>query len=255
MPETKLGWKLGSQAYTFRLFTFEEALNKIDSCKLKWVEGFPGQKIGGGVEGTMDYHMDAATQGKVKEMLKAKGLTLNAYGVVSPKTEEDWKALFAFAKAMGISTITSEPEEKDIPLVSKLCDENQINVAIHNHPNPSHYWNPDIILKAIKGQSKRIGACADIGHWVRSGLDPVECLKKLKGHVIHSHMKDLNEKGNKQAHDVIWGTGVSNIPAVIAELKAQKFKGQISVEYEYHWENSGPEVAQSVANFRKMLKK
>jgi hypothetical protein len=28
-PETKLGWKLGSQAYTFNRFTFFDAIRKI----------------------------------------------------------------------------------------------------------------------------------------------------------------------------------------------------------------------------------
>src|SRR5690606_9537663 len=152
-------------------------------------------------------------------------------------------------KAMGIQTITSEPEEEDLPLISKLCDEYKINVAIHNHPNPSHYWNPDIVLAAIKGKSSRLGACADIGHWIRSGLDPIESLKKLEGHVLHSHMKDLNEK-SKTAHDVIWGTGISNISGIIEELKRQNFKGMISVEYEYNWRHNAPEVAASVKYFR-----
>jgi hypothetical protein len=48
-PEVKLGWELGSQAYTFRLFTFAEAIKKIDSCNLRYVEAFPCQKIGGGI--------------------------------------------------------------------------------------------------------------------------------------------------------------------------------------------------------------
>ena len=36
-------------------------------------------------------------------------------------------------------------------------------------------------MKVCEGRSDRIGACADIGHWYRSGLVPVECLKKLQG--------------------------------------------------------------------------
>lgn len=38
--------------------------------------------------------------------------------------------------------------------------------------------------------------------------------------------------------------------AVIAEMKRQKFKGPISVEYEYNWENNAPDVAKSVQYFR-----
>ena len=254
-PEEKLGWKLGSQAYTFRLFTFSEALDKIDSCGLKWVQGFPGQKIGGDIEGTMDYHMDAATQSKVLQKLKAKGMTMVSYGVVSPNKEEDWVQLFKFAKAMGLQNIASEPAEADIPLVSKLADQYGINVAIHDHPNPSHYWNPDILLKAISGQSKRMGACADIGHWVRSGLDPIECLKKLQGHIFELHVKDLNEKNNKQAHDLPWGTGVTGIEAVLKELKRQNFKGPFFAEYEYKWEHNTPDVTASAKYFREVAKK
>lgn len=254
-PEEKLGWKLGSQAYTFRMFTFFEAIDKIDSCGLKYVQGFPGQKIGGGIEGTMDYHMDAGKQKQVLQKLKSKGIAMLSYGVVSPNKEEDWVQLFKFAKAMGLQNIASEPAESDIPLISKLADQYGINVAIHDHPNPSHYWNPDIVLKAIGGQSKRLGACADVGHWVRSGLDPVECLKKLQGRIFELHVKDLNEKNNKEAHDLPWGTGVTGIEAVMKELKRQNFKGPFFAEYEYKWEHNTPEVTASAKYFREVAGK
>ncbi|WP_448633720.1 hypothetical protein [Pedobacter panaciterrae] len=67
-------------------------------------------------------------------------------------------------------------------------------------------------------------------------------------------MKDLHEKG-KGGHDVHWGEGVSNIPAVIAELKRQNFKGAISAEYEYNWESNSADVAASVVNFRNLVSK
>jgi sugar phosphate isomerase/epimerase len=253
-PEVKLGWKLGAQAYTFNRFTFSEAIAKIDSCNLRYVEAFPGQRIGGGIEGAIGPDMNESARKYVLELLKAKNIQLIAFGVTGARDEAGWIKLFDFCKAMGIQTITSEPQEKDIPLLSRLADQYKINVAIHNHPNPSHYWNPDIILNAIKGQSKRIGACADIGHWNRSGLNPVECLKKLEGHVLHSHMKDLHEEG-KNGHDVHWGEGVSNIAGVIAELKRQNFKGGISAEYEYNWLQNQADVAASVLNFRNLVSK
>jgi sugar phosphate isomerase/epimerase len=253
-PETEFGWKLGSQAYTFKAYTFFEAIDKIDSCGLQYVEGFPGQTIGGGIEGKMDFNMEEATRNRILQKLNEKGVKMHGFGVVQAKSEKEWRKLFEFAQAMGVETITSEPDEKDIPLLSSLSDEFKINVAIHNHPNPSHYWNPDVVLNAIKGQSKRIGACADIGHWVRSGLDPVESLKKLEGHILHLHMKDLNEKGKKEAHDVHWGEGVSNVAGVIEELKRQNFSGMISAEYEYNWNNNASDVAASVSYFRNTVK-
>jgi sugar phosphate isomerase/epimerase len=258
-PEEKLGWKLGAQAYTFNLFTFFDAIDKIDSCGLKYVEAFPRQAIGGGIEGTMDYHMDAGTAGSVLQKLKEKGIVLYAYGVVSPDNEADWKRLFEFGKVMGISTFTSEPAEKDMALISRLCDQYNINLVIHNHPVPKHYWKPAVVLAAIEGQSKHIGACADIGHWVRSGLDPVECMKSLEGHILHLHMKDLNYKEGKDNgaddRDVHWGTGIANTDGVIRELKRQNFKGMISAEYERNWQNNVPDVTASILYFRKALLK
>lgn len=253
-PESKLGWKLGAQTYTFNRFSFIEALDKIDSCGLKYVEAYSTQNVGGGIEGKMDFKMSAQKRELILAQLKARGLKLEAYGVVKGRNADEWRQLFEFCKAMGIQTITSEPAKSDLPLISALCDEFKINLAVHNHPSPSIYWNPDVVLSTISGHSKRVGACADIGHWVRSGLDPVESLKKLEGHILHLHMKDLNERNKRDAHDLPWGTGVSNIKGVVEELKRQNFKGMISVEYEYNWFNSGPEVAASVKYFRSILK-
>jgi sugar phosphate isomerase/epimerase len=280
-PES-LGWKLGTQAYSFRMFTFEEALNKADSIGIKYVQGFPGQKIGAGIEGTMDYHMPASKRDSVLQLLKNKGISIVSYGVVTPNTEGDWKQLFEFVKGMGFKQFASEPDPKFIPLVSKLADEYKVNVAIHNHPRPSRYWSPDTLIKYMAGYSKRLGSCADIGHWVRSGLDPVEMMKKLNGRIFELHMKDLHEKpsaeytafqmsrpapgqgGQAQGanrpqpppgpHDVIWGTGISNIKAVLLELKRQKFKGPIFAEYEYNWMNNAPEIAESLKYVREVAK-
>lgn len=253
-PEAAWGWHLGAQAYTFNRFTFTEALEKIDSAGLRYVEAYPQQVIGGGIEEKMDYNMSEDSKKYIMQMLKKKNIVLEAYGVIKTKVDSDWEKVFAFAKSMGVKTITCEPEARLLDHISALCDRYDIQAAIHNHPDPSYYWSPEIVLNSIKGRSARMGAAADIGHWVRSGLDPVACLKKLEGRIYHLHFKDLNEKGNKKAHDVHWGTGVNNIPGVIAELKRQHFKGMIAAEYEYNWDNNMADVKKSVENFRSIVK-
>jgi sugar phosphate isomerase/epimerase len=110
-------------------------------------------------------------------------------------------------------------------------------------------WDPNYVLSVVKGRDGRIGSCADTGHWVRSGLRPLDCLRILKGRIISSHLKDLNEIG-PGAHDVPYGTGVSDIPALLTELRAQHFAGNLSVEYETHWENSTPDVGQCIGFVR-----
>ncbi len=281
-PES-LGWKMGTQVYSFRLFTLEEALAKADSIGIRYVQGFPGQRIGGGIQGSLDFHMPASKMDSVLRMLKAKNITMLSYGVVSPRSEEDWKQLFVFLKGMGLKQFATEPEPNFMPLVSSLADEYKINVAIHNHPRPSRYWSPDTLIKYTAGLSKRLGSCADIGHWVRSGLDPVQMLKKLEGRVFELHMKDLHELPSPEytaytnrtmpapgsggaaqganrpqppagPHDVVWGNGVSNIKGVLQELRRQKFKGPIWAEYEYNWDNNAPEIAQSMKYVNEVVK-
>lgn len=253
-PESKLDWKLGTQAFTFNQFTFFEAVDKTKASGLKYIEAFPGQTIGGGIEGKMDFEMPKEKRKAILKELKKRGVTLMAFGVVVPDSEEKWRELFEFAKDMKIKSITSEPKPEDLPFISKLCDEFKIKLAIHNHPNPSRYWDPNIVLDAIAGLSERVGACADVGHWVRSGLDPVECIKKLDGRIVSLHFKDLHQQA-KDAHDVPWGTGVSNIKGIMQQLAAQDFEGLFSVEYEYKWENNVPEIIESVAYFRKEVER
>lgn len=247
-PE-ELSWKLCIGSYTFKLFTFAEALEKTDSLGVKYIEMATSQKIGGGIEGTTTFTMDKSTRKAILQLSASHGIRIISYGVITGKTEEEWNEIFKFAKDMGIRTILSEPKSEQLDLVEKLAEEYKINVAIHNHPVPTRYWSPETVLEAVKGRNKRIGACADIGHWIRSGLDPLECMKKLEGRILEFHFKDLNQKGDKEAHDVIWGTGVCDVKALIKEMKRQNYKGAVTVEYEFNWKNSVPEIRESLKNF------
>ncbi len=248
----KLEWKLAAQAYTFRFFTLEETLDKMNALGLRYVELYPSQKIGGGMEGQTHFTMDEQTRNKVKAMLQKKGITPVNYGVVRGNSKEEWIQIFEFAKAMGIETIVVEPLAQHIDLLEDLCEQYKIKLAIHNHPKPSRYWHPEIAVSVLAARSNNLGVSADIGHWARSGVDPLEAVKMLEGRIIAFHFKDLNEFGVRKAHDVPWGTGVCNVAGIMHELKRQGFKGVFSIEYEYNWENSVPEIAESIAYFNRV---
>lgn len=247
-----MGWLLGTQTYTFNRFTFFEAVDKAQSVGLKYVEAFPGQKIAADIEGSMGPGMTDEQVAAVKKKLSDAGIRVTAFGVVGLSTDEaESRRVFDWCKVMGVQVINTEVEQAAFDLLEKLCEEYQIKVALHNHPKPSIYWSPDIIMEALEGRSAWLGACADTGHWLRSDLNPVECLKKLEGRIHSMHFKDLNKSGSG-AHDVPWGEGVGDVPAILAEMKRQKFAGPISVEYEHNWLNSLPEVGQCVQNFHRM---
>ena len=211
----------------------------------------PGTVSFDGIKKVGTTGLSEAQMQSIQDKLVADGISpkfVNT-GVVSlPADEAKCRKVFEFAQKWGIKVLVSEPETNGLDTVEKLCEEYNIKVAIHDHPKGhSIYWNPDAVLAAIKGRPM-IGACADVGHWMRSELDPLECLKKLDGHIIALHFKDLNKMG-PDAHDVPWGTGVGKTKELMAELKRQNFHGAFCVEYEYHWDNSSPEIAQCVKFF------
>lgn len=248
------GWRLGVQMWSFRKFTLFESIDKTASLGLSTIEMYSGQKISADTgDATTHYTMSADIAEKIKAKLKSSGVKVLCYGVVKlPDDEAESRKVFEFAKNMGIETIVSEPKPDALDLVDRLCKKYKIKVAIHNHPKPTAYWNPDTVLGALKGRSKWMGACIDTGHLTRSGIDPVEGIKKLKGRIVSLHFKDVNKFGKRKAHDVPWGTGKSNAEAVLQELDRQGFKGVFSIEYEYNWDNSVPEIRKCVEFFNKV---
>lgn len=249
----KLGWRLGCQAYSFNRFSFFEAVDKNASLGLKYLEMYPGQRLSPQQPDVRVGHdMSVEARQAVKEKLAQAKTRLLCYGVVGlSKDEKVSRKVFDFAKEMGIEVIVSEPPEDAFDTIERLCEEYGISVALHNHPKPSRYWNPDTVLAACKGRSKRIGACADTGHWMRSDIKPLDAIRKLQGRIISFHFKDLNAFG-RQAHDVPWGTGKAEVREILREVHHQGLRAPFSIEYEYNWENSLPEIAQCVAYFEKV---
>ncbi len=235
------GFKLGVQMWTFMRFSFTDALNKVDSTGIKYIEAFIGQKLGGNLSGSFGLDMTKDTRDSVKSLLKKKGIKIIAMGVIVPRNREEWIKTFELAKDFGLSYVTAEPIKSQWDMVDSLAGVYGIPVAIHDHPKPNMYWSPDSVLAATVGHP-HIGSCADIGHWARNGLNPVECLKKLEGHIIGVHLKDVVQFNNPRANDTVVSKGVVDLPAVLAELKRQNFKGMLSIEHESNWYNSVPDV-------------
>jgi sugar phosphate isomerase/epimerase len=247
---------MGCQAYTFNRFSVFEAIDKTAQAGGKVIEFFPGQKLSPEEpQVKWDHNAPDDVVEKVKAQLAKYHIKAVNYGVVGiPKDEAQARKVFEFARKLGLYGITTESVDA-IDTIEKLVKEFDVRVGFHDHPKRSNdpnykMWDPNYILSVVKNRDARIGSCADTGHWVRSGLKPVDCLRILKGRIISSHLKDLNEFDKLDAHDLPYGTGVSDVPAILAELKHQHFEGNISVEYEYKWENSVPDVAQCIGFIR-----
>ena len=247
-PADKLGWQVAMHAYTLKEFPIAEAIDKTAALGLKHMS-LSGSVNLDGQNKLRTIDLSDEQMGAVRKRARDAGISLVNIGVVQlPPDEGQSRKVFDFARKWGIDTLVAEPEPKALDLVEKLCKEYHIKVAIHNHPKPSRYWNPDTVLEAVKDRSPLLGACADTGHWMRSGLDPVECLKKLEGRVICLHFKDLAER-SPNTHDVPWGAGAGDVKGMMTELKRQGFHGVFGIEYEHNWLNSSPEIAQGLKFF------
>lgn len=243
--------KLGMQTWTFRRFTLADTFDKVQQLGLHYVQVFPKQDLGAGLPGQFDYRMPPEVRAKVLAMAKAHDITIVSTGVINGRDPAEWRKIFAFAKDMGLTGITVEPKPAEMSLVDGLSKESGISVAIHNHPPPTHYANYATVAAAIAPYGDNWGFCADTGHWVRTGEDPVANLHKAGVRILAVHFKDLNRKGVKAAIDVPWGTGISDAAGQIAELRRQGYAGIVFMEYEHDTPALLDEVTRSVAFFNR----
>lgn len=250
----KHGWKLAIQSYTFHKFTVLEALDKTQQLGVKYIEIYPGHKLGGQWgDKVFDQNTDVETQKALMKIAKEKGIKIVGSGVFTSNNRSDWEKMFRLAKSMKMEYVTCEPPLDMWDFVENLSKQYGIKVSVHNHPKPSYYWNPQNLLNAISTRSKSLGSCADVGHWKREGLNHLDCLRQLNGRIISLHFKDIDQKreGVDWQHDVIWGTGILDVPAMLRILKDQHFKGYFAIEYEYNWDNSVPDIRQCIDYFNK----
>lgn len=236
----KIGWRVGCQLYSFHTLTFKEAVEQTASIGLKWAEVFPSHRLA--PERDVPFTADLSADDKkfVRQIFADNGVTPHGFGVGNFD-----RKTFEFAKEMGFETLVCEPPYEAMDDVEKLVKEFDIKIAIHNHPKPSLYWDYHNLLKVCEGRDSRIGSCADINHFRRSGIDSLEALRALKGRIVSFHFGDISASGE----DVPLGTGVGEIPAILKELRAQNFKGVFAFEYEKNPGKNLADIAQCVEYF------
>ena len=143
------------------------------------------------------------------------------------------RKLFQFAKAAGIKNLSADPSPDSFESLDKLVKEFDIRIAIHNH-GPNHRYNKALdVLSAVEPYDQRIGACADLGHFIRSGEDAVQVIRLLGKRLFGIHLKDFAEM-KSDTKGVILGEGHLDVEGVFAALANVDFPadGCLSLEYE-----------------------
>jgi inosose dehydratase len=242
MPATAAAsrpFTLGIQLYSLRGYPVAEALKHAKELGFEAVEFYPGMfPIAASAEQIAD----------IKKQVADLGLRISAHGVNGfGKDAAANRKVFEFAKAAGIGILGCDPTPEAFASLDELVREFDIRVAIHNH-GPKHRYNKVVdVLRAIEGHDERIGACADLGHFIRSGENPVEVIRLLKGRLYGIHLKDFAEMQDK-TKGVILGKGHLDVPAVFAALEQVQFPadGALSLEYEENPKNPLAEIRECV---------
>lgn len=229
------GFRMGLQTYTFRNFSADDALDMAKDLGFTTVEMFEA------------HFPSKSTPDEIavrKNDLADLDIELLAHGV-NPFTKDHAanRRWFEFAKAAGIRNITADPTEDAFDSLDKLVAEYDIRVAIHNHGPGARYDKVADVLNAIRGRHPNIGACADLGHYIRSAEDPVRVINLLKGRLYGVHLKDFAEQ-KRDTHGVILGQGQLDLVGVFRALKQADFPPDacLALEYEEKPESPVPDV-------------
>jgi sugar phosphate isomerase/epimerase len=242
------GLKLGIQIYSLRGFPVDVALDHTKNLGFEEVEFFSGM-----------FPLTASDEEiqKMVQKVKGLGLRISAHGVNGfSKDAQANRKVFEFAKKAGIKNISAAPTPDSMDSLNDLVKEYDIRIAIHNH-GPSDRFNKVVdVLRAIEGRDPRIGACADLGHFIRSGEKPVDVIRALAGRLYGVHLKDFAEM-KESTRGVILGQGHLDCAAVFDAMIQAKFPadGALSLEYEENPKDPIEDIRQCVATAKTAMTK
>ena len=224
------GFTIGIQSYTLRGYPADKAIAHAKELGFGSIE-FYNEHFN--LKST-DEEIDARKKKMADLGIKILGHGVNGFS----KDHEANRKIFEFAKKAGIRNISADPTEDSFASLDKLVAEFDVRIAIHNHGPGARYDKVVDVLNAIKGHDERIGACADLGHYIRSAEDPVRVINLLKGRLFGIHLKDFAEQ-KAETKGVILGKGHLDVEATFRALRKVEFPDDaaLSLEYEEHPEN------------------
>lgn len=237
-------FELGMASYTLREFNLEQTLAMTKRVGLKYI-----------CFKSMHLPLDSTPEqiSETVQKVKDAGLILYGGGVIYMRNEAQVSQAFDYAKAAGMKVIVGVPQPELLSLVNDKVRQYDIKVAIHNHgPTDKMYPTPSSIIEKINNLDKRIGLCMDIGHTMRSGIDPSIPARKYADRLLDLHIKDVSA-ADRNGHAVEMGRGVIDIPEFFKTLASIGYDGVASFEYEKDAKDPLAGLAESVGYARGVL--
>ena len=236
---------LGVASYSMRQFTLDQAL---DMAKTLGVTSMTFK----------DVHIPRTdppeTTRAIAAKIRAAGITIVGGGTITlPNDPVQIKKDFEYAKNAGFPLIYVDPDPAAMDTIEQMAKTYDIRVAIHNHGPENKNWpRPQDAYAAVKSRDKRLGLCIDVGHTIRTGVDPAQSCRECKDRLYDMHVKDLKVKTDKDSQTEV-GRGVIDFPGLFRTLIDIGYRGQVGLEYEINAKNPLPGMIESMAYMRGVL--
>lgn len=156
-------------------------------------------------------------------------------------TDGGWRALAATLEALA-----SESLELGHPL------------AFHNHAGSYVEAEAEIARLAESTDPRLVTLCLDVGHALVGAADPLSLIGRHGRRIIHLHLKDVApgplqalregrligfEAALRARIFAPLGSGILDLPAVLAALATQRYEGWLMVEQDTSWEPASEAAA------------
>ena len=192
---------------------------------------------------------------EIKKEIAGAGVSVIGYGVVPFGKDADAnRRIFEFAKRLGITYLSADPDPACFDDLDKLVEKFDIAVGIHNHGPGHRYAKIETIAQAIKDHHAKIGCCIDTGHFLLSKIDPVDAVEAFGTRVYGVHLKDVKDANTF----TVLGKGDLRTVDLLKALARNKYSYCLAIEYEEKPENPIDDIkaclaeaARAIAEVRK----
>src|ERR1700733_128266 len=217
---------LGVGTYSYHGLSLDDMVVQLNALHVREIEMSRGEFM-------LMNHPQPQLFRAAREKLDRAGIRCYSYYSATIKDDQDIERAVRFAKLLGCSNITGDATGSVLNRIDQRLTQEGLTFGLHNHFFPHikfAYESPDEVLNALSGLSKTMGATADTGQFAICGYDPAGAIRKLAPRLRMVHVKDVKAKGEEE--NVLLGTGIAKIPAVMQELRRQNFAGLVAIEYE-----------------------
>ncbi|HEX5069187.1 MAG TPA: sugar phosphate isomerase/epimerase [Vicinamibacterales bacterium] len=263
------GVRVGTQSYSFRDRSLDEALAGMVAVGLSYCELWSGHTergitaLPGGNrrEATRAWRLDPKTLDFFKTIrgkFEAAGVTLTSYDLpfADDFTDEEIAAVFELGKALGVNIITSSAQVSVAPRVEPFAAKANMLVGFHNHSRvaANQFARPADFARAMAA-GPHLGITLDIGHFTAAGFDAYTFLQDNHDHIRCLHIKDRNKPSSATPEPATtpFGQGEAPIIGVLKLLRDHKWDIPALIEYEYRGQDTVEEMKKMLAYCRTAL--